>query len=304
MVPIGDLFGKPILHRGFRLRDERQLAIANFLEMLGHDVGHRVALRLLLQFAGDPSTLGPSENGFDARLALGQWAVIEVGRVVHMARRAIGVELDIEHALRDDAAFARPGKAGVLDRMFEIEEHARPGAEVALVHQHGAALEQVTVALEREVDDRVEQRVARTDEGGEWLTLRSDQRLFEGYALIARQHRFADADQTVAIAHRRRNVGDLVAARLTLLGRSAETLEGCVEERLDVVGLEAAGLGALHVFADAVHPARVHGVVGERPFFQQIPELAAVERVLQHGREPGAHFRLVAVADRFDEQVA
>ena len=77
-----------------------------------------------------------------------------------------------------------------------------------------------------------------------------------------------------------------------------------MEERLDVVRLEAAGLGPLHVLADAVDPAGVHGVVGERPFFQQVPELAAVERVFQHRRQAGAHVGLVAVADGLDEQVA
>ena len=73
------------------------------------------------------------------------------------------------------------------------------------------------MALEREVECSIEQRMARTDEGGERLALRRDQRLLEGDALVARQHRFADADQAVAVAHRRRDVGDLVAARLALL---------------------------------------------------------------------------------------
>ena len=75
------------------------------------------------------------------------------------------------------------------------------------------------MALEREVDRRVEQRMARADEGGQRLALRRDQRLLEGDALVARQHRLADADQAVAVAHRRRDVGDLVAARLALAGR-------------------------------------------------------------------------------------
>ena len=93
-------------------------------------------------------------------------------------------------------------EARVLDGMLQVEEHARLRARVALVHQHGAALEQVAVALEREVDDRVEQRMARADEGGQRLALRRDQRLLEGDALVARQHRLADADQAVAVAHR------------------------------------------------------------------------------------------------------
>ena len=136
------------------------------------------------------------------------------------------------------------------------------------------------MALEGQVDDRVEQRMARADEGGQRLARRRDQRLLEGDALVARQHRLADADQAVAVAHRRRDVGDLVAARLALLGRAAQALEGLEEEGLDVVRLQAAGLGPLHLLADALDPAGVHRVVGERALFEQVLELAAVERVL------------------------
>ncbi len=72
-----------------------------------------------------------------------------------------------------------------------VEEHARARARVALVHQHRAALQQIAVALEREVEGGVEQRVARADEGGERLARRRDQLLLEGDALVAREHRIA-----------------------------------------------------------------------------------------------------------------
>ena len=72
------------------------------------------------------------------------------------ARRPVGVELDVEHPPGNDAALARAREARVLDRVLDVEQHARPGPGVALVHQHRAALEQVAVAFEGEVDDRVE----------------------------------------------------------------------------------------------------------------------------------------------------
>ena len=34
------------------------------------------------------------------------------------------------------------------------------------------------------------------------------------------------------------------------------------------VWLQAAGFGTLHVFANAIDPARVHGIVGKRVFFE------------------------------------
>ena len=116
--------------------------------------------------------------------------------------------------------------------MFEIEKHAWTRAAVALVHQHGAALEQIAVALKREVDNRVEEWMARADKGGQGLTLRCHQRLFKGNACVAREYRFADTDQAVAVAHRDRNMGDLVAPQLALLDSPTDTLESLVKKGL------------------------------------------------------------------------
>jgi hypothetical protein len=102
-------------------------------------------------------------------------------------------------------------------------------------------------------------------------TLRGDQGLLEGDALVARQHRFADADQAVAVAHGGGDVGDLVTPGLALLGRAAESFEGLKEEGLDVVRLQTTGIGALHVLADALHAAGIHGIVGQDTLFEQDP---------------------------------
>ena len=51
VVPVGDLLGQPVLHRGLGLGDQRELAAADLGEVLGHDVRDGVALRLLLQLA-------------------------------------------------------------------------------------------------------------------------------------------------------------------------------------------------------------------------------------------------------------
>ena len=68
--------------------------------------------------------------------------------------------------------------------------------------------------------------------------------------------------------------------------------------------LQAAGFGTLHVFADAVNAAGIHRVVGQRAFFQQILQLAAVEGVLHALWSAGRAPRLFAVADGLDQQIA
>jgi hypothetical protein len=136
---------------------------------------------------------------------------------------ARGVVLREQKPLGDDAPLAGFGHAGVLDRMFEEDQHARACSEVALVDEHHTAAQQIAVALPSDVDDGIEQRVARADEGGRGLADGRYERLLERDALVARHDGLADADQPIAIALRHRNVGDLVAARrLTLLRSAAE----------------------------------------------------------------------------------
>ena len=65
--------------------------------------------------------------------------------------------------------------------------------------------------------------------------------------------------------------------------------------------LQASRVGPLHLFANAIHSAGVHRVVRERAIFEQVLELAAVERVFEHGRQPDTDLWLVAVADSIDE---
>ena len=125
VIPVGDLLGQPVLDGRLGLGDQRQLAAPHLRQVLRHHVRHGIALRLLLQLAGDPGAFGPVEDRVDARLTLSQRPVVEIGRVVQMAHRAVGVEFHIEHPLGNDAAFASARQAGVLDGMFEIEEHAR-----------------------------------------------------------------------------------------------------------------------------------------------------------------------------------
>jgi hypothetical protein len=191
----------------------------------------------------------------------------------------------------------------VLDDVLQVEEHPWRFARIALVHQHGAAAQQVAVAFEGEGERRVEQRVARADECGERLALWCDEGLLEDDALVARQYRLPYPNEPIAIAHRRRDVGDLVPPGLPLADRSAELLERFEEEGLDIVGLQAPGLGALHILAHPSDPTRVHGIVRERPLLQQFLEPPPIDGVRDDMGELRAHLGALAVADRLDQKI-
>ena len=179
------------------------------------------------------------------------------------------------------------------------KEYPRPGACIARVDQHRAPLQQVAVALQCQIDDRIEQRMARADERGERLPGRCHIRLLEGDPLVARQHRLAKSDAAVSRPHRRRHVRDLISARLARPGRAAQPTERLVEERLDVVRLQTSRFRPLHVLADAAHAARVHRVMGELLLFQQILQLVPVEgvvdrRVQSRADLPAARIRIAS----------
>src|SRR4051812_8400113 len=128
------------------------------------------------------------------------------------------------------------------------------------------------MALECQVERRVEERMSRADKCREVLSLGCDEAFLKYHSLIARENWGADADGAVARAHRRGDLGDLVAARLTLVCGAAQAPEGFEEEGLDVVGLESACFGALHFLADARYAARVHGVVCEGTLLDEVLE--------------------------------
>jgi len=87
------------------------------------------------------------------------------------------------------------------------------------------------MAFERQVERGIEQRMARAEEGGQRLAVRRDQRFLKDDALVTWQHRFAQSDQAVAVAHRRGDVGNFIAARLALAYGAAELGEGFEEEK-------------------------------------------------------------------------
>ena len=68
VIPVGDLLGEPVLHRGLGLADELDPGRLDLLHVLGNDVDDRVLLRLALQLAGDPRALRPLQNGLAGRL--------------------------------------------------------------------------------------------------------------------------------------------------------------------------------------------------------------------------------------------
>ena len=74
-----------------------------------------------------------------------------------------------------------------------------------------------------------------------------------------------------------------------------------MKERLNVVRLQSACLGAFHVFADAANPAGIHGVVGKSPLFEKVPQPVTIERVLHHLCQASPNLGLISIADGFNK---
>jgi hypothetical protein len=70
------------------------------------------------------------------------------------------------------------------------------------------------------------------------------------------------------------------------------------------MGLEPARLGPLHLLADSVDARGVHRILRERAVFEQLAQRVLIEGALDDLGEARAHFRLIAVAYRVDQQFA
>ena len=303
VVPVGNFLGEAFFHRRLGLGNQGELLPFDFIEVPRHDVGNGVGLRLLFEPTVDPPAFGPVENGGGIGLAFRQGPIVEIRGVLNVPGSTMAILLNIQHALGDDPTLAGTGQAGVLDGVLEIEQHSGLCSGVALVHQYRATFQQVSVALQRQVDDGIEQRMAGADKGGRRLPLRCHQGLIESDALVARQHGFAEADEAVTVAHRGGHMAEFIASRFALLGRPPEPLERFEEEGFDVMGLQTPGIGALHVLADTLYPARVHGIVNQRALFKQPLKMAAVERGVEYRGQERLDLGALAVTDGLDQQL-
>src|SRR5690606_8808620 len=277
---------------------------ADLLEVLWDDLLDRVGEGGMFEVAADPRARRGIEDLPRRGLVLGEGAEVEVWRVVQVACRPVLRHLDVEHPLRDDARLPRPRGASVLDRVLEVEDEPGLLAGVALVDEDGTTAQEVAVALEGEVERRVEEGVTGADEGREGLARRRDQILLVGDPLVALEDRLADPDHPVAVPDQGGDVPDLVAPRLALAHRPPEPLKGLEEERLDVMRLQPPRLGALHLLPDPLDPGDVHGLRYVGAVLEEFLELLPVDRGLDGAVEPGADLGEFAVADRLDQEVA
>ena len=133
--------------------------------------------------------------------------------------------------------------------------------------------------------------------------MRSDEGFLERDALISRKHGLAKTDQAIPAPDDRWHVSDLVPARLSLLERTAQPVERFEEKRLDIMRLEPPRFCALHLLADAVHPARVHGVVDQGPLLQEIAQSVPIQGIGDYLCQPCAYLGPLAIPHRLDHQV-
>ena len=68
--------------------------------------------------------------------------------------------------------------------------------------------------------------------------------------------------------------------------------------------LQPSCFGPLHILTDTMHAARIHGIVSQRPFLQQILQLGLVERIRYHFCKPGLDLWALTVPDCLNEEIA
>ena len=304
MIPIGDFFGEPFLDRGFGFGDQGQAGIPDFLQVLGHHMGNGIALGLMFQFPADPVALRSGQDVCNGRLTFFQGPEVKIGGIMHVAAVAVGIQFHIQHLPGNDAAVAGPGNACVLEGMFKIKEH--PGGQTAIgfIHQNRPPLEQIPVSLQGEINDGVQQGMARADKRGKGLALGMNQLFLKGDPLIPVQDRFPHAYEAVPVSDGGRHMGDFIAPGFPFPVGSAQFLKSFTEKGFNIMGLKTLGIGPLHVFPDSADFACIHGVMGQGPFFQQVLQLFPVQGMIQNRGQIGHDLGLFSIPDSLDEKIA
>ncbi len=304
VVPVVDLLGEAILHRSLGFGDEFQSALADLRKVLLHHGADSVGAGFVLQAGGNPRALRACQKSGGIRLAFLQGAVVEVGGVVQVAGVSGGIEFDIKHLFRDHPALTGAGEVGILNGVLQVEQDTGRGALVVFIDEDGTTAQEVAMALQHEVERGIQQRMTRADKSRHGLPLWLDEVLLESDALVAAEHRVPQADEAVAIPNGGRDVGNLVAPRLALPRRATKKAEGLHEEGLDVMGLEPPGIRPLHVLANAIDLAGVHGVMSERPLLDEVLESGAVKGTGNDVVETRTHVRLLAIANGLNHEFA
>ena len=262
--------------------------------VLGHGSRHQQLLGLRLGVSGDGERVGhaPVERG---GLVLVGRAVVDVGRLPEGRGRMPPLHLHVV----DAPLHLLPAAVGKRQRVGQHQ--ARPQRAVAVVYEHGAMVQRARVLGERLLNGSVQKRVPHGHEVGPSRV--GHVVLVKGERGVAVRKRPARPGGR-AHAQRERHPADAPRAIAVQGQMPAQVLDRSREEALDVVGLQARGVGALDVGPHAPHVLHVERVGGQHVARHDAPQALGVERAVDHGVEVGLPRGRLVLADGFEQQVA
>ncbi len=138
MIPVVDFLGEPVPHGRTRLVDEFFLAATHLAEMLGNEVDRGVLHRLGLQVTTNPRRRRTTCQACD--FLVRRRAIVEVRRRPRILDAVVLVDFDELQPLGDDATVAGSIRAGILNGVFQIQQHTRLDTLVAVVDQEAPRL--------------------------------------------------------------------------------------------------------------------------------------------------------------------
>ncbi|WP_369371869.1 hypothetical protein AB1046_00710 [Promicromonospora sp. Populi] len=190
----------------------------------------------------------------------------------------------------------------VVDRLGGSDEQPRLGRLGIGVEEHGALLKHGTEVFDGEVDDGVQQRVTWGEQLRLWAAWSANLAAIEAHPFVPVQDEVATSARA-CMAHTFGDTRDLVAPGLAPGDSAAETLEGGMEERPQVVRLKPASLCQLKLPGDLRRVRERQRLDVEGSLGQQLLDPVA-DGGINHLFQPGAHVRPVAVTDRLQQQLA
>ena len=193
----------------------------------------------------------------------------------------------------------------VLHGALDVEQKSCIFAKVAFVNENRAALQNVRISFQNNVDCGLKKRMPRSEQSGLNVgALQSRIWLVKADPLIALQHRVCESRFLAPVSDYIRHKSNLVPACFSGARFAAKPCERLNEKSLNEVRLEFLRLHTLHFFTDGKHLAWVHSVACQRALFQEFFKLFTVKRSVYHFIQAAAHLRVIAIADCLHKQLA
>jgi hypothetical protein len=171
-----------------------------------------------------------------------------------------------------------------------------------LVNKQSASLQQLTVTLEREVKNGLQQWMTRSEQLGGRVAFQTGEALVEGDSLITRKHLSGATDYPVPLTNSLGDPRDLESKAFSFGHTATQTLEAVCKPCPNMMWLQLACFGLKQILTNAFNIGGIEDVRSEC-MLRDILGQAFTNSLINYSVEARPYVRAITISDRLDEQI-